>query len=221
MDSDAINKTGKEYYEYRQSLIAKYGIGLTKVYNKFHDASEVSSDIWNLRELHRQLDISVATSYGWHDISLDHAFHETKQWVRFTISESARIDVLRRLSELNRQRYKEEVARGLHADAAPRTSTRASRAGRATSSATAQPSLDFENEAATTVYGAAPAKAILGFLNARNGWHAKADVLAATGITDGQWNAAIADLIAGGRVERQGERRGARYRATNGVEGPP
>ena len=62
---------------------------------------------------------------------------------------------------------------------------------------------------------------ILGFLSAHDGWHAKADVLAATSITDGQWNAAIADLIAVGRVERQGERRGARYRATTGVEGSP
>ena len=49
------------------------------------------------------------------------------------------------------------------------------------------------------------------FLKASSGWHAKADILGATGITDGQWNAAINDLIAGGRVERQGEKRGARY----------
>jgi hypothetical protein len=44
-----------------------------------------------------------------------------------------------------------------------------------------------------------------------DGWHAKADILAATGITDGQWNDAISALIGGGRVERRGERRGARY----------
>lgn len=37
------------------------------------------------------------------------------------------------------------------------------------------------------------------FLKASSGWHAKADILGATGITDGQWNAAINDLIAGGR----------------------
>lgn len=65
--------------------------------------------------------------------------------------------------------------------------------------------------AATDVDGS-PATAILGFLSTRDGWHAKADVLAATGITDGQWNAAIADLISSGSVERQGEKRGARYR---------
>ncbi len=69
---------------------------------------------------------------------------------------------------------------------------------------------------AATVNDATPFIAILGFLSAHGGWHAKADVLAATGITDGQWNAAISDLIEGGRVERQGERRGARYRIQSG-----
>ena len=78
-----------------------------------------------------------------------------------------------------------------------------------------QPSLDFEPRVAATVNDATPSSAILSFLGAHDGWHAKADVLAATGITDGQWNAAIADLISGGRVERRGERRGARYSAVN------
>ncbi len=60
-------------------------------------------------------------------------------------------------------------------------------------------------------YQIGPAHAIVEYLKVYSGWHAKADVLAATGITDGQWNAAIADLIAGGQVKRQGEKRGAKY----------
>ena len=84
------------------------------------------------------------------------------------------------------------------------------------SAATTQPSFDFEATATTVLDGSTPTTAILGFLGAHDGWHAKADVLTATGITDGQWNAAIADLIAGSRVERQGERRGARYRIQPG-----
>jgi len=40
---------------------------------------------------------------------------------------------------------------------------------------------------------------------------AKADVLSATSIPDGTWNAAIAQLLASGDVERQGEKRGTRY----------
>jgi hypothetical protein len=37
-------------------------------------------------------------------------------------------------------------------------------------------------------------------------------VLTASDIKDGQRNAAIADLLAASKVERQDERRGARYR---------
>jgi very-short-patch-repair endonuclease len=45
---------------------------------------------------------------------LGHDFHTTKQGIRFTISETARREVLDRLLELNHQRYAEEVAQGLH-----------------------------------------------------------------------------------------------------------
>lgn len=204
-------------------------IGLTKLYNRFHTDTERDPRIEGLRALQRALDDGVAHAYGWADINLDHGFHEVpylpeNDRVRFTISEAARVEVLRRLSELNRQRYEEEVARGLHGDAEPRASTRAPRARRITDAATAQPSLDFDaipvnegqyHKAAEprADYRAGPVHTIVEHLKARPGWHAKADILAATGITDGQWNAAIADLIERGRVERQGERRGARYRS--------
>jgi len=45
---------------------------------------------------------------------LNHGFHNTKQGLRFTISETARREVLDRLLALNHQRYAEEVAQGLH-----------------------------------------------------------------------------------------------------------
>jgi hypothetical protein len=81
-----------------------------------------------------------------------------------------------------------------------------------------QPSLDFESGTATPVNGATAAAAILGFLNANDDWHAKTDVLAATGITEGQWSAAIATLISDGRIERQGQKRGTQYRLKMGED---
>jgi hypothetical protein len=45
---------------------------------------------------------------------LGHGFHETKQGIRYTISQPARREVLDRLLALNQQRYAEEVAAGLH-----------------------------------------------------------------------------------------------------------
>ena len=88
--------------------------GLTKTYNRFHDRGEQSADIARLRALHVEMDQAVAAAYGWSDLDLGHGFHETKQGVRYTISESARRTVLDRLLALNHQRYDEEVKAGLH-----------------------------------------------------------------------------------------------------------
>ncbi len=56
----------------------------------------------------------IHPAYGWQDIDLGHDFHETKQGLRYTISETARREVLDRLLLLNHERYDEEVAQGLH-----------------------------------------------------------------------------------------------------------
>ncbi|HBC43120.1 MAG TPA: hypothetical protein DCZ88_14855, partial [Pseudanabaena sp.] len=44
---------------------------------------------------------------------LNHSFHQTKQGLRFTISETARRDILDRLLALNHARYAEEVKAGV------------------------------------------------------------------------------------------------------------
>jgi hypothetical protein len=203
-------------------------IGLTRLYNRFHNPSDDDRRIEHLREQHREIDAAVLRAYGWDDIDLGHGYHEQPNLaendrVRFTISDAARAEVLRRFGELNRQRYEEEVAHGLHGDAEPRTSTRAPRARRIPNAATVQPSLDFSaipaNEGqhlkvaeSRADYDTGSVRAIVKHLSAHPGWHAKADVLSATDVTDGQWNVAIADLISLGKVERKGERRGTRYR---------
>lgn len=88
--------------------------GLTKTYNRFHSSDESPLDIQKLRELHVEMDQAVAAAYGWSDLALDHDFYETKQGLRFTISESARREVLQRLLKLNHERFAEEVKQGLH-----------------------------------------------------------------------------------------------------------
>jgi len=219
LHSDAVRLTdlGRSFKSVRDRVQHVRGIGLTELYNAFHDPNVVDSDVVELRDFQMKIDAEVQKAYGWDDLELRHGFLEVpllsdKNKIRFTFEEQTRLEVLRRLSALNLQRYEEEVAQGLHSDGTSRASTRAPRAGRASSAAIAQPSFDFEVVAATVVDGVTPATAVLSFLGAHEGWHAKADVLAATGITDGQWNAAITNLISSGRVERQGEKRGARYR---------
>ena len=66
------------------------------------------------------MDRAVAAAYGWDDLDLGHGFHETKQGVRFTISEPARREVLARLQKLNHERYAEEGRQGLHEKKKPR-----------------------------------------------------------------------------------------------------
>ena len=98
----------------RQSIMLTRQEGLTKTYNRFHDPHETAEDIVQLRELHKEMDEAVARAYGWDDLVLGHGFHETKQGLRYTISEEARREVLGRLLQLNHERYAEEVKMGLH-----------------------------------------------------------------------------------------------------------
>ncbi len=56
------------------------------------------------------------------------------------------------------------------------------------------------------------ARAIVEFLRAHPGLHGKCTILAASGTDAAAWNAAIKELLEGGQVERQGEKKGARYR---------
>jgi hypothetical protein len=56
------------------------------------------------------LDHTVAAAYGWTDLDLGHGFQETKQGVRYTISEAARREVIDRLLALNHERYAQEQA---------------------------------------------------------------------------------------------------------------
>ncbi|MBK6608036.1 MAG: hypothetical protein IPG24_21780 [Leptospiraceae bacterium] len=93
--------------------------GLTKTYNRFHDPKYANDKnttdvkmrlIASLRDLHIQMDYAVRDAYGWTDLDLEHGFHETKQGVRFTVSDRARVEILDRLLELNHKRYAAELA---------------------------------------------------------------------------------------------------------------
>ena len=77
-------------------------IGLTKTYNLFHRPGCVDADIVQLREMHAAMDGAVLDCYGWTKIDPGHDFHaNARGQTRFTLSPSARREVLRRLLELN------------------------------------------------------------------------------------------------------------------------
>ncbi len=110
----ALESIGEKYHEYRRQIMLSRQEGLTTTYNNFHNQKEKTVEIARLRELHVEMDNAVAATYGWQDLDLGHGFHETSQGLRYTISEPARREVLRRLLELNHERYEEEVKVGLH-----------------------------------------------------------------------------------------------------------
>lgn len=114
-----LETIAKEFADARAAVCLDKKMGITEIYNRLHNNSERNPHIEKLRALQREIDIEVANAYGWDDLDLGHDFHEVpyqpeNDRVRFTISEAARIEVLQRLSELNRVRYQEEVAAGLH-----------------------------------------------------------------------------------------------------------
>jgi hypothetical protein len=109
-----LDTIGERYHKYRHEIMLARQEGLTKTYNRFHNSEDTSADIQKLRQLHVEMDQAVAAVYGWTDLDLGHGFHQTKQGVRYTISEPARREVLARLLKLNHERYAEEVRQGLH-----------------------------------------------------------------------------------------------------------
>lgn len=111
--SEKLEISGKYYEKLRCEIMLRDQIGLTKLYNTFHDPEIQEAKINELRQLQKQIDEAVRDSYGWSDIDLGHDFHAvgylpSNDNIRYTISEPARIEILRRLAILNKQRWQEE-----------------------------------------------------------------------------------------------------------------
>lgn len=122
-----LAEIGERYHAHREQLMLSLWLGLTKTYNLFH-ARELSPNmvkrvtnngamtgavgyaaLIELRRLHVALDIAVRNAYGWQDLDLEHGFHEVETLpesdrVRYTISSTARREVLRSLLAENHAR---------------------------------------------------------------------------------------------------------------------
>ncbi len=114
-----LEALGERYHALRAEIMRDEWIGLTRLYNRFHDPTDRDPRILRLRELQVEIDRAVAAAYGWGDLDLAHDFHRVAYLpendnLRFAVSEEARIELLRRLALLNRERYEEEVTQGLH-----------------------------------------------------------------------------------------------------------
>jgi hypothetical protein len=123
----ACEASGAAYETHRKGCTHERKCGLTDVYNCLHAPDDTSTDIQKLRQLHVEMDQAVAAAYGWTDLNLGHDFHQTKQGLRYTISEATRREALGRLLRLNHERYAEEVTKGLHEKKKPKTTKTSAR----------------------------------------------------------------------------------------------
>ena len=127
----SLNDIGLRYNKFRSEIMADREMGLTPLYNKFHNPREESADLTLLRALHLEMDQAVAAAYGWSDFDLGHGFHETKQGKRYTVSETARREILDRLLALNHQRHAEEKAEEMVIGKQPKTTGKRGRKAKA------------------------------------------------------------------------------------------
>ena len=114
---DSIRLLGHQYDELRRSIMQSDSLGLTQLYNAFRTPENHDSRFEELRRHQREIDIAVRDAYGWNDIDLEHGFHAVgyvpeNDNIRYTISEAARIEILKRLAKLNHDRWEEEQKNG-------------------------------------------------------------------------------------------------------------
>lgn len=136
LTEELINQ-GKNYDVLRSKILKQCNVGLTALYNFFHNsnltseiieqeskqskevAEQAYQDILTLRQLHKEMDEAVLAAYGWQDLNLEHGFHEVEYLpendrIRYTISEKARKEVLRRLLKLNHEIHEKEMKEGIY-----------------------------------------------------------------------------------------------------------
>lgn len=105
--SERLAGIGRRLDTERREIMLRRDLGLTKLYNLVNDPDITDSsdpDVARLRQIHVELDCAVRDAYGWSDVSLDHGFHTYRQMRRWTVSPSARVEILDRLLEENHRR---------------------------------------------------------------------------------------------------------------------
>jgi hypothetical protein len=226
INSQNLDQLGETYHQLRSDIMKSEQIGLTKLYNRFHDPEDNDKDIIEIRSLHQKIDEEVALQYGWTDLNLEHGFHEEdylpeNDRIRFTISEEARHKVLDRLVLLNKERYeKEQLSTPKKAKSKPPPKPKK------TAQPTPQISL-FDEPAVDTAlnepverkgnqWGAESIDQILAWLESKApNWYTKEAILTACGASSADWESAVKELLNDGDIEAREVDSIPRYRASD------
>lgn len=199
--SDETTTVAGELLRFRSELMDRRQCGSNSIYSEFHDPEHHSSEITRLRKIHQLLDFHVMADYGWSDIDTNYQTIVQGRTVRLSLSEQSRRELIRRMLILNGEQAAVAAKKQQQKKIANPTSTH-------------QSTFNFENAGASS--GSAITgvqQAVLDHLRKQSTWYAKADILAATKMLEAQWKMTIDELISAGKIEKQGEKRGTRYRA--------
>ncbi|MEU7906316.1 DNA methyltransferase [Actinoplanes sp. NPDC049118] len=96
----------------RRDIMLRRQLGLTKLYNLINDpeiSGELDAEVGRLREIHVELDRTVAEAYGWGDLVMTHGFYEYRQVRRWSVSPATRVEMLDRLLAENHRRAEVEA----------------------------------------------------------------------------------------------------------------
>lgn len=112
---DELPLVGENLHARRAAVLKERQIGLTTLYNALHNPKVQDADMVELRRMHADLDVAVARAYGWEDLDMGHAFRSVgylpdNDNTRHTIPEDTRLEILRRLTRLNKERWEAEQA---------------------------------------------------------------------------------------------------------------
>ncbi len=110
-----VRTVAEELHGLRAQVMKREGMGLTALYNHLHNPESSLPGAAELRRLHEELDKAAAAAYGWSNLDMSHDFREVgylpdNDNVRRTIAEPVRLEVLRRLTLLNKERFEKEQA---------------------------------------------------------------------------------------------------------------
>jgi len=105
--TEALKGVGRTLDQERRQIMSRRDLGLTRLYNLVNDPalhSAADVDVARIRAIHVELDRIVMAAFGWSDIELAHGFYSHRKMVRWTVSPSARVEILDRLLEENHGR---------------------------------------------------------------------------------------------------------------------
>ncbi|MFT9533143.1 type IIL restriction-modification enzyme MmeI [Mycobacteroides abscessus subsp. abscessus] len=111
----ALEEIGRVLDRERRRVMFRRGLGLTRLYNLVNNPELPSSsddDIARIRDIHVELDLNVIAAYDWSDLELNHGFYSHRRMERWTVSPSARVEILDRLLEESHRRAAKSSVKG-------------------------------------------------------------------------------------------------------------